>query len=229
MSSARSAGILYLLVAITASFSLMYVPAAIVVAGDAAATARNINAADLTYRLGILSGLVSNILFLLLGLSLYDLLKDVHRKHARLMLALVALAAGVGVVNHLNEIAPLLLLSGADFLSVFTKPQLEALALGALRLHNAGLHLASAFWGLWLFPFAVLVIRSGFVPKILGVLLMIAGAGYLMSCFTYIVLPAHLPVVSRVTLVLATGELPIIVWLLMKGQSIQPMAAQRPI
>jgi hypothetical protein len=161
-------------------------------------------------------------------LSLYNLLKDVDRKHARLMVMLVAVGVAVGVVNLLNQIAPLILLSGADFLSVFTKPQLDALALGFLRLRNSGSHVAMAFWALWLFPFGILVIKSRFFPTVLGVLLIVGCFAYLAVSFTAIVFPAHLQVVNQVTLPFyAIGELSMIIWLLVKGAKV-PEPEARP-
>lgn len=225
-AAARFTGVLYLLMGITAAFSINYVPAAIIVPGDATATARRITDAALTYRIAILSDLVSQIIFLFLVLSLYNLLKDVNKNHARLMVILVSVAAAIEVVNALNLMAPLILLSGADFLSVFTKPQLGALALGFLNLHSNGIFVVSAFWGLWLFPFGLLVIKSGFFPKILGVLLIVACFAYLTSSFISIVLPAYQHVVSQFTLPLfALGELSMIIWLLVKGAKVQPLEA----
>ncbi len=226
-ATARKAGVLYLLLAIMAPFNLMYVPHAFIVSGDAAATARNIAAGELTYRIGIFTGLASSIIFLFLGLSLYNLLKDVDRKHARLMVMLVAVSVAVGVVNLLNQIAPLILLSGVDFLSVFTKPQLDALALGFLRLQSGGIHLDMAFWALWLFPFGILVIKSGFFPKLLGVLLIVGCFAYLTVSFTNIVFPAHRQVVGQVLLPFyAIGELLMVVWLLVKGANVPPLEAR---
>ena len=220
-ATARFTGILYLLMGITGAFSILYVPAAFIVRGDATATARKITDAALTYRIGILSALVGQILFIFLVLSLYNLLKDVNRKHAMLMVTLVSVSVSIGFINLLNQIAPLILLSGANFLSVFTKPQLDALALGFLNLRSRGIAVESAFWGLWLFPFGILVIKSGFFPKLLGILLIVAGFAYLTGSVASIVLPAHMHVVSQVTLPLEAGELPMIIWLLVKGAKVQ--------
>jgi hypothetical protein len=120
-------------------------------------------------------------------------------------------------VNVLNEIAALVLVSGADFLSVFEKPQLDALAYLFLRLHGQGIQLASIFWGLWLFPFGTLVIRSGFIPRIFGFLLIIAGVANLGSAFATLVLPRYAPLVSQVASPLQLAELPIVFWLLIRG------------
>lgn len=217
-SAARRTGLLYLLLTILAPFNLIYIPSAFFVTGDATATARNITAGELTYRLGIVAGLASSIIFLLVVLSLYDLLRDVDRKHARLMVVLASVGCTIGIVNQLNEMAPLILLSGADFLSAFTKPQLDALSLGFLRLRGSGTLLAMAFWGLWLLPFGILVIRSGFFPRILGVLLIVGCFAYVAVSVTSIVFPANRQLVSRLAMPFyAVGELSMILWLLIKG------------
>jgi len=225
-ATARFAGLLYLLFSILAVFGYMYIPAAFVVSGDAAATARKITEGELMYRVGILASLVGHLLFIFLVLTLYQLFKDVDKRQARLMVALVCVGVAAEIVNLANRTAPLLLLSGASFLSVFTKPQLDALALGYLRLGNNLGQLLTAFWGLWLFPFGILTIRSGFLPKILGVSLMVAGVGYVVTCVVRIVFPAQIHVVSQVLTPLYFGELPIIFWLLIMGAKVPQAEAQ---
>jgi uncharacterized protein DUF4386 len=217
-AKARLAGILYVLMGIPAWFSLMYIPSAFVVRGDATATARNIVTSQSLYRLGILSELVSQTIFLVLVLVLYDLFKDADRKQARLMVMLVGVSVAFEFANCLNLVAPLILLSGADFLAVFSKPQLDALALVFLKLRNDGLGIISLIWGLWLLPFGVLVIKSGFFPKGLGVLLIVACFAYVTDSITLIMLPVPIPVVSTVTLALGgLGELAIVVWMIVVG------------
>lgn len=196
-AKARLAGILYLVMGIPAWFSLMYIPSAFMIRGDASATARNIANGQLLYRLGILGELVSQTIFLVLALVLYDLLKDADRKQARLMVMLVGVSVAFEFINCLNLIAPLILLGGADFLSVFSKPQLDALALFFLKLRNSGLGVISLIWGLWLLPFGVLVFKSGFFPKVLGVLLIVACFAYVTDSVTSIMLPAPMPTVPR--------------------------------
>jgi hypothetical protein len=215
-ATGRGAGALYFLFAMVAIFGEFLLPTA-VVPGDAAATARNIAAAEGTYRLGILTGFVTLVLFIFLVASLYNLLKDVDRTQALLMVLLVSVGVAVALANLLHKFAPLVLLSGADYLSVFTKPQLEALALGFLRLHSNGAAIANAFWGLWLFPFGILVINSRLFPRLLGLLLLIAGFAYLTTSVTTIAWPAYRQVVSQVMMPLYFGEVPIIFWLLIRG------------
>ena len=222
----RVPGMLYLLMGLPAVFNLQMIPARFVVPGDAAATAQRIATGTAIYRAGILCGVVSCVGFVLLALSLYELFKDVDRKQARLLLVLVSVSATIGLVNELNRFAPLILLSGADFLSAFTKPQLDALALGFLRLHSAGLAINSTFWGLWLLPFGILVMRSGRFPKILGICLLIGGFAYLVDSVTAIQLPAYRRVVSLAMLpFFAIGELPICLWLIIKGAPVAPSEA----
>jgi len=215
--TARIAGLLYLVLALTGVFSLIYVPSALIVFGDATATADNITSSELLFRAGILSGLFSNVIFVFLVLALYRLLKEISHTQAILMVILVVISVSTTFVNTLNQLAALIILSGADFLSVFEKPQLDAVAYVFLRLHSHGLQIIQIFWGLWLFPFGVLVYKSRFIPKILGVLLIIAGFAYLLSSFTFLILPQYNDAVSPFITLLEMGELPIILWLLIVG------------
>lgn len=226
-AKARLAGILYVLNGIPAWFSLMYVPSAFIVRGDATATARNIANGEFIYRLGILSELVSQTIFIFVVLVLYDLLKDVDRKYARLMVTLVAVSVAFEFVNCLNLVAPLLLLGGADFLSAFTKPQLDALALVFLKLRESGLGIVSSLWGLWLLPFGILVYKSGFFPRVLGVLLIVACFAYLGDSIASIISAAPPHVISIVSLTVgAIGELSMMAWMIVKGAKVQPLEAR---
>ena len=194
---------------------------------DATATARNIMAGEPMYRLGILIGLVTLVMFIFLVALLYKLLKEADRTQAMLMVLLVVVGVAIALANELAQFAPLVLLSGADYLSVFSKPQLDALSLAFLRLHSNGSVFATTFWGLWLFPFGILVVKSRFFPKILGILLMVAGSGYVISSVTSIVMPEHARVVFRALMPLYFGEMPIIFWLLIKGANV-PQPQSRP-
>lgn len=219
--TARIAGFLYLLLALTAAFSILYVPSALVVFGDAAATAENIASSQLLFRAGILSGIVSHVIFVLLVLVLYHLLREISRKQAMLMVTLVVISVATGFVNTINQLGALIALSGADFLSAFEEPELDALAYLFMRLHSHGIQIIQIFWGLWLFPFGLLVYRSRFIPKILGVLVIIAGVGYLLGTITFLILPQYQSALSTPIMILEMGELPIILWLLIVGVKAQ--------
>src|SRR5271166_2168074 len=166
-NSGRFAGLLYVLVSIPGAFALMYVPSKLIVPGNATVTAGNILAHQTLFRFGIAAQLISQILFMWLALALYDLLKGVNQRQASLMLGLIMVSTPMALLNELNVIAALILVRGADFLSIFEKPQRDALAMLFLNLHSRGSGIAGIFWGLWLFPLGLLVYRSGFFPRIL--------------------------------------------------------------
>ena len=214
--TARLAGFLYLLASITALPGLLYVPNKLFVRGDMAATANMLRASDPLLRLGIASELFSHVVFIFLALVLYRLFKAVSEKQAVLMATLILVSMPIVFINVLNEIAAALLVSG-DFSSVFDRAQLDAFAYLLLRLHSRGFAVAEIFWGLWLFPFASLVIRSGFIPRVLGFLLIIAGCGYLVGSVASLLVAGQTPVANRVASILTAGELPIIFWLLIWG------------
>ena len=223
---ARAAGRLYLLLALTAPLGLMYVPGKLIVPGNATATADNLRASEWLLRLGIASELVHQVIVIFLVLALYRLFKPVDEALARQVVVLGALVSvPIVFVNVLNNVAALILVSGADFLSVFEKPELDALAYLFLRLHGQGIVVASIFWGLWLFPFGLLAIRSRFIPPVFGVLLLIAGVGYVASSFVTLVLPRYAELAQKIAMPLVFGELPIIFWLLIRGARTRPADA----
>jgi Domain of unknown function (DUF4386) len=223
--AARVAGAVYLSMALTAPFSLIYIPRTLIMQGNANATANNILAHETLFRLGIVADLIAAVIFMLLGMALYRLLSGVNKSHASLMVVLVLVSATIGFMNVLNNIAALRFLRGAEFLTVFDKPQRDALAMVFLGLHGQGLVINEIFWGLWLFPFGVLVMRSGFLPRILGVLLIVNCFAYLAASLTSLLLPEYASVISRAILPALTGELWIALWLLIKGAKVQPLAA----
>jgi len=231
---ARVAGLLYLLASMIGFFCLAYVPGKLIVSGDATATANRIRASETLLRLGIASELIAFTIFIFVVLALYRLFKAVSEKHAVAMATLLLISIPISLLNLLNEIAALVLVSGASFMSAFEKGQLDALAYMFLRLHGQGFIVAQIFWGLWLFPFGILVIRSGFIPRFLGYLLFIAASGYLASSFTSLLLPSYRHLVDQFAMVLEAGELPIIFWLLIWGAKVpldrpplDPAIAQR--
>ncbi len=138
------------------------------------------------------------------------------------MVALVLVSVPIAFLNEVNSIAALVLVRGPDFLSVFQKPQRDALATLFLNLHGGGIAIVQIFWGLWLFPLGLLVYRSGFIPRILGVLLIINGFAYPILSFTYFLLPQYGPIAARFVTLPELGELWFILWLLIKGAIPKP-------
>ena len=216
---ARHAGRLYLLMAVTAPIGLMLVPGRLIVTGDAAATAERIRNAEWMLRLGIGSELFHQALAVFLVLALYRLFRPVDEMLAKHLVALGALVSvPIMFVNVLNEVAASLLVTHPDFLSSqFTPAQLDALAYLFLRIHARGMTVASIFWGLWLFPFGILVLRSGFIPRVFGWLLFVAGGAYLLAAFARLVVPELMTWVGPVALPLEALEVPIIFWLAFWG------------
>ena len=219
----RYAGLLYVLMSIIGFFAMGYVPGKLIVRGNAAATANNIAASETLFRAGIAAELISQILFMWVALALYDLLKGVNQRRAVLMLTLIVVSIPIALLNELNAIAALILVRGADFLSIFEKTQRDALAKLFLNLHSRGFGIAAIFWGLWLLPLGLLVYRSGFLPRILGVLLMANCFSYVVTSFTSLLLPQYGKIVDRWMTPLQFGELLFMFWLLIKGANPKPL------
>lgn len=216
--TARIAGLLYLILAITGSFGIMYIPSKFFAKGDATTIANNIMTNEMLFRIGIVVNLISIIIFIFLVLKLNRLLKKVNENHALLMVTLVVVSVPISFLIILNEVAALILLSDADFLKVFEPDQLNALMMLFLDLYKHGIFIVEIFWGLWLFPFGLLVYKSGYIPRIFGILLIFGGFGYVIASFTYLLFPSYGPIVSPiVTIPSAVGEFSIILWLLIKG------------
>ncbi len=213
----RFAGLLYLLASIVCFFAMMYVPSKLIVHGNAAATATNISAHEALFRLGIAAQLIGSAGFIFVALALYDLLKGVNRRHASLMVLLIVVSIPIAFLNELNSIAALVLVRGADFLSIFEKPQRDALAMLFLNLHGQGIVVAEIFWGLWLFPLALLVYRSRFLPRFLGVWLALAGFAWVILSLTGILSPQYYDKVYTFTQPAVFGEIAFMFWLVIKG------------
>lgn len=224
VKAARIAGAVYLSMVITGPFSLIYIPSKLIVRDNATVTASNILTHDTMFRFGIVAGLFGQVLFICLAVALYRLLGDISKTWGRMMFGFVLAAAAVGFVIELNNLGALILFRGGEFLSVFNKAQLDALGMLFLRLHGQGNMIAEIFWGLWLFPFGLLVFRSGFLPKWIGVWLMINCFGYLILFITALFFPAYNDKVFLYLQPVLFGELAIMLWLLIKGAKIAALA-----
>jgi len=213
----RFAGLLYVLFSIPGFFAIVYVPSKLIVQGNAAATASNIAASETLFRLGIAGQLICQAGFIFVALALYDVLKGVNQRHASLWVILVVVAIPMAFLNELNSIAALVLVRGADFLSTFERPQRDALAMLLLNLHGEGIGVVEMCWGLAFFPLALLVYRSRFLPRFLGVWLAIDGFAYVVLSLTSLLLPQYLHKVSIYSQPALFGELAFMFWLLIKG------------
>lgn len=214
---ARMAGFLYLLL-MAAPLRLLYIPKTLFVKGDAAATAANIAAHETLFRFGMVGDLFCGVVLIFLVLAFYRLFEAVDRTLAVLVVVLGGLLpATIDFVNVVNDAAALILVRGADFLSVFDKPQRDALAMLFLRLHHQQVVAAETLWGLWLFPLALLVLKSRFLPRFLGYWLILNGFAYLAESLTGLLLPQYEATVSNVLFPALLGEVALMLWLLIKG------------
>jgi len=226
---ARLAGLLWLLVAVTGGFSLFYVRSKVIVSGDAAATAGNILASEFLFRAAIVSNLFSQVLFFFFGLMMYRLFKEVNKALATVFLTSIMMTVAIAVVNAFNSFGALLVLSQADYLKAFTTEQLNALAMIFLRLNNSfGQGLLEIFWVPFYFSFGLLIIKSGYLPKILGIMMLLMCVGFAINILDKFLIPQFYPALfTRLAMTLsALGVLPTIFWLLIKGAKVQPLEDQ---
>ena len=219
--TARMAGFLYLIYIVTTIVADVFGRSKLIVFGDAAATAQNIMASEWQFRIGITGDLVSIVFFLLTAWALYALLKSVNQDLALLFLLLNLGGVAVYSINLLNQFAAVLLLSDADYLKVFQADQLQTLAMFFLNLHLNGYWIAQIFFGAWLFPLGYLVFKSGFLPRILGIVMMIHCVGWLMTFLQFFLFPGF-EVITYLTYPLGfIAELSLTLWLLIKGVNVE--------
>jgi hypothetical protein len=221
----RFVGLLYVLASIVGFFAMGYVPNRLIVHGNAAATVDNIAAHEVLFRLGIAGQLIGQAAFIFVALALYDLLKGINQRQAALMVILIVVSVPIALVNELNSLAALALVRGADFLSLVEKPQRDSFAMLFLNMHGRGLVVAELFWGLWLFPLALLVYSSRFLPRFLGVWLTLAGAAWVILSLVSLLLPQYQNKVYTYTQPAVFGEIAFMFWLLIKGAQPPALAA----
>jgi len=216
--NARVAGLLYILASVVGFLRLGYIPKTLFVRGDAAATANNIASHEFLFRLGFASELLGGLLWLFVPLALYRLLKGVDQGLAIMMVILGSLMpVPLFFANIVNDAAALLFARGSDFLSAIDRPQREAFTRLFLSLHHQ-LDLANMiFWGLWLLPFGLLVYRSRFLPRILGVWLIAGCFAWVALSFAGLLFPQYEDTAYTITQPVALGEVALMLWLVIMG------------
>jgi len=212
--------ILYPIWAVVGLFSIIYVPITLIVVEDAAATASNILANESLFRMGIAGSLITQLIHIAVVLVLYKLFKTVNKDHALLLVVLGLVGVPISMLNTLNRVAALLLASGGDYLKVFSSEQLQALMMFFLNMNEQGIFIATIFWGLWLLPLGYLIYNSGYFPKILGVLMILAGIGYTLEPFVRFLLPNFTAIILPVLYLLVMGEIIFMGWVVLKGAKI---------
>ena len=226
---ARIAGMWYAVVAVFSMFGILFVGAKLYVPGDAAATASRILADQWLYRVGIASTLAGQVAQVLVGLAFYRLFESVDKSLARTMLALVVAMVPVAFLNMLNKFAPLILLGDPAYLKAFQPGQLQALAMLFIELERYGTLIVEVFWGLWLLPLGLLVYKSGLFPRILGVLLVINCAAYVVDFLLAVVWPdLRAEAAGVLNALCAVGEIPFLLWLLVVGSRNAPRHSTEP-
>lgn len=221
----RVAGLWYLLLSILGPLRLMYIPSKLFVSGNATATVGNIAAHEQLFRLGIVADLAAGVVLIFLVLAFYRLFKGVDQNLAVLVVIIGGvMPALIDFFNVVNDAGALIFVRGADYLSVFDKPQRDALGMLFLRLHDQATTGAEILWGLWLLPLALLVYRSRFLPRFLGVWLVINGFAYVTISLTGLLLPQYQGRVFTVSLPALLGELALMFWLVIKGARPQPLS-----
>src|SRR5262245_31746508 len=219
---ARIAGAFYIAASLVGLIRLLIIPSKLFVQGNATATADDIAAHEAFFRIGIFSYLVGATLFIFVTLALYRLLKDVNQELAVLMVILGSLmVVPLFFVDSVNDAGALMFARDTDFLSVFNKPQRDAFVMLFIRLHDNLTWANAFFWGIWLFPLAVLVYQSGFLPRLIGVWLFIAGMAWVGFSFTRIAAPEYDWVVDKVFNVASFGEILFMFWLLIRGANVK--------
>ncbi len=216
---AKQAGFVYLIVVLAGIFNLAYVPSKLIVMDNAATTMNNIVSSETLFRLGILAGIVCYLAFLLLPFILYELLESINKKVAISMVVLAVISVPISLFNLTNKFAVLTLINVPHHLQTFQAAQLQAQIMLYLRYYNNGIQIASLFWGLWLLPFGYLVVKSRFLPKILGIFLMAGCFGYLLNFLGKFLIPYYQEtgISGIVALPASIGEIGICLWLLIAG------------
>lgn len=216
---ARLAGILALICLISGSFA-GFVNTKLVVSGDAERTAKNIIASESLFRFGFVSVLILYTVFIVYVWVVYRLLKPVNKNLALLMLIFALVGVPIAMLNQINQSAALILLSGDNYLKTLPTDQIHAQVMFFLNLHKHGGLIGAIFWGLWLFPLGYLVFKSGYLPKMLGVLLMIGCFGWLLVFVQRFLFPDYEALAySRFAAHIA--ELSWMLWLLIKGVNVE--------
>jgi uncharacterized protein DUF4386 len=217
---ARVAGLLYLFVIIAGIFAEIFVRGRLVVANDAAATAHNIVTHELLYRFGFAAELIEVLCGVFLALIFYELFKVVNKPLTLLMVFFNLVGAAIESVNLLNHLAPLTLLGGGGYLSAIPVEQLQDQAYLSLRLFELGFAISLVFFGVFCLLLGSLIVRSGFLPRIIGVLLAFQGLCYLINSFTDFLAPGYAAFTFSILTVSAVGEISLCLWLLVMGVNV---------
>lgn len=218
--TARLAGVLYLISAVIAPFSLIYVPSKTIVTGDVAATAEKMLAHEMLFRTSMALGIFSLILFLFVALVQYKLFEEVSKSLASIMAILVIVQIPIGFIIDTFSITALMIFKG-EVMSELGVDERHSMAYLLLKMGSNGNFILMTFWGLWLIPFGLLVIKSEFIPRWIGFYLIINGVTYLVTSYSFILFPEYKPLIDTYSFPMLLGEPVIMLWFLIKGAQYQ--------
>jgi hypothetical protein len=214
----RVAGLWYLLIVLLGPLRLIYIPSKLFVKGNATATVSNIAGHQWLFRAGIVSDLIGGVFLVLLTLAFYRLFRGVNQSLAvQVVIFGGIMPALLYLISVVGDIAALAIARGIDFLSVFSKPQLDALAMFLLDLRDHQYTAAEILWGVWLFPLGILIYKSRFMPRFLGIWVILGGVTYVTLSLTGVMFPAYQGKVFKISQPAMFGELALMLWLLIKG------------
>ena len=225
-NTARLAGLLYLIWIITGLYAMFYIPSRINIQVDAVTAAQNILSNEFLFRTGIINDLISSTIWVFMVLILYRLFKSVNERQAKLMVALVIVQIPTVFIIEAFNITSLMILKG-EILKTFELSERQDLAMLFLKINDYVVSTLVIFWGLWLFPLAILAYRSRFLPRFLGVWLMINGFAYLVLSFAGLLLPQYKDMVLKIAFPAMFGEVAFMLWLLIKGVKLKPVNSAR--
>jgi len=211
---ARVAGVFYLVTIVAGLFAEVFVRGKLIVSGDALATAHNVVGAENLYRYGFAADLVGTAGYIVVTLLLYDLLKPVNRSLSLLAAFFSLVGCAIGGLASLGQLGALFFLGGAHYLSAFNSVQLQAMAYLSIKFHAQGYLVGLVFFGFYCLLIGYLVFKSTFIPRIIGVLMAIAGGGWLINSFASFVAPDLNFTLAAIT---GIGELALTLWLLVMG------------
>ena len=214
--NARLAGLLYFIVVITGIVSLAYVPSQLIVWDNPALTVENIKTSEFLFRVGIFSGVLCYLAFLILPFALFKLFEKTNREVALFMVILAVISVPISIFNLIGKLDVLTVINNTALLEVYSPQQISAQVMTMLRSYNNGITIVQVFWGLWLFPFGYLVFKSALIPRVFGILLMLGCISYLIR-FTGATLLPELDIPSFVRLPASIAEIGTCLWLLIMG------------
>jgi hypothetical protein len=215
--TARLAGLLYFIWVLNGVYGLIYVPSQTFVEGNVVATSQKILNNEFIFRTGIINDLISVIVCIFLLFTLYKLFKVVNKRQSLLMVVLFLVTIPVTFIMNGLSIASLMIFKG-EVLQSFELTQKQDIAMLFLKINDYSVLTLEMFWGLWLLPFGYLAYKSGFIPRIIGIFLIINGVAYIIASFVSLLFPTYQTITTQIAMPFwILGEISITLWLLIWG------------